>query len=329
MNLYLLVDCNSPALGSLLSIIKNIVNIIWIVGPILAIISLAINVSLLVKDPDDKKLPKKIMNSLLALVFLFLVPTIINAVMSAMGDNNVFSSCWNSYYQADFKAEYIETNPEESLKPIEGSDYEYGTKDTESTDVISTVGDETSCGGLEYCNKYLNSLVNNSKTLDKELKNYGRKVIYSNSKTPKSWNEAFKSIQSGETLRISCNRPSQWSMRDITGEYVDFWSKGTGGFINYKGKIKNYTKQLTFDGSMSVQSAIMNGTIKSGDIIGVKNHTFTIYKVNRKAGSAVVFDGSHTFINKCTGNGSCSPKVDYSASRCSKYKLYQIIRWVK
>ena len=60
----ILLDCNNAALGSILFIIKNIVNLIWIVGPILAIVSLAVNLTLLVKDPEDKKLPKKIKNSL-------------------------------------------------------------------------------------------------------------------------------------------------------------------------------------------------------------------------------------------------------------------------
>jgi len=326
MNLYLLIDCSDAALGNILSIIKNIVNIIWIAGPILAIISLAINLTLMVKDPDDKKVPKKIKNSIIALILLFLVPAIINASMYALGDNNTFSSCWNSTYEADFKSEYEDPDPENNPKPINSDDYEPGNAE-ESNDSI--IVDDTSCGSLEYCNKYLSSLVNNSKTLDKELRNHNRKVIYSNSKTPKSWSEAFTSVQAGNTLRISCNRPSQWSMRDITGDYVDFWSGDTGGFHNYKGKMKNYTKQLTFDGSMSVQSAIMNGTIKPGDIVGVHNHTFTVYKVNTKSGSATVFDGANTFIKKCKDNGSCSPKVDYSVSKCSKYQLYQIIRWVK
>ena len=67
----ILMECNDVVLGGVLSILRNILNFVWILGPILAIISLIINITLLVKDPDDKKVPKKIKNSILALFILF------------------------------------------------------------------------------------------------------------------------------------------------------------------------------------------------------------------------------------------------------------------
>ena len=89
----ILMDCNDIVLGSILVILRNILDIIWIVGPILAIVSLIINITLLMKDPDDKKVPKKIKNSILALVLLFFVPTIVNAAMYMLGENTIISSC--------------------------------------------------------------------------------------------------------------------------------------------------------------------------------------------------------------------------------------------
>ena len=62
----ILMDCNNATLGIILYYFKNILNIIWIVGPLLAIISLTINFIMLVKDPEDKKAPHKIRNSLIA-----------------------------------------------------------------------------------------------------------------------------------------------------------------------------------------------------------------------------------------------------------------------
>ena len=90
----ILMECNNVALSGLLSILKNILNFIWILGPILAIMSLVINITVLVKDPDDKKVPKKIKNSLIALFLLFFVPTIVNAAMYMLDDSTEISSCW-------------------------------------------------------------------------------------------------------------------------------------------------------------------------------------------------------------------------------------------
>ena len=331
MNLYLLVDCSDVALGNLLSIIKNIVNIIWIVGPILAIVSLAINLSLMVKDPDDKKVPKKIKNSLLALVFLFLVPTIISAFMIMMGDSNTFSACWNKEYTFSGNAEFKEIDGEKELKPITGTNYELGDPDVD--DILS--GNyiditDTSCGDLEYCNKFLSVMVNNSKKFSAAIKS-GRPFVDYNWKTAKStWAEAIRDAQNGKKVTTTCVVPAAWGMTEVMGERTVLNSVGYGGFQGYnsKKKITQYTKQYKFDGSMSVKTAIQKGMIQPGDIIGVKAHTFAIYSVDKAKGTAVVFDGGHSFTTTC-GDYDCSPMFTYSAKRNASMPLYQIVRWVK
>ena len=90
----ILMDCNDVVLGNILTILRNILNIVWILGPLLAIVSLVINITKLVKDPDDKKVPKKIKNSILALILLFFVPTIVNAAMYMLDDKTELSACW-------------------------------------------------------------------------------------------------------------------------------------------------------------------------------------------------------------------------------------------
>ena len=90
----MLMDCNNATLGIILYYFKNILNIIWIVGPLLAIISLTINFIMLVKDPEDKKAPKKIKNSLIALVVLFMIPALVNAFMLIANDSFEISACW-------------------------------------------------------------------------------------------------------------------------------------------------------------------------------------------------------------------------------------------
>ena len=108
----ILMECNSAVLGNILYIVKNILKLIWIAGPILAIISLIINFMMLVKDPEDKKVPKKIKNSLIALVVLFMIPTIVNVAMSLANDSTEISACWNrDIEKPNYNATYIDPNP--------------------------------------------------------------------------------------------------------------------------------------------------------------------------------------------------------------------------
>ena len=335
------MNCNDGIIGSFIYIFKNFLNIIWIAGPILSILSLTINVTMLAKDPDEKKTVKKIKNSVIALVILFFIPLLVNVVIN-MVDND-FSDCWKSVEKkANLNPTYMDptgNNEKKSVINNPGS-YENGTKtetpnsNENNNDDNSTDNNETnitSCGNLEYCNKYLTSLYNNSQKLNDAIINNHASVVYSNNNDPKSWEEAINVAKAGKTVKISCNRPSHWSMRDITGRYRDFWSlrEGKGGFENYKAELTQYTKQLKFDGSKSVKKGIQDGTIQPGDIIGTTGHTFTIYTVDRKTGSAVVFDGGHRYTNRCQKERKCRPMFTYSASTNSGMKLYQLIRWIK
>ena len=88
--------CSDPGLESVLAIVKRILSLFQIIGPILALISLSIHLIMLVKNPDDKKGLPKIRNSAIALVLLFFIPTIVNAVFGMLDDSTTLSSCWNS-----------------------------------------------------------------------------------------------------------------------------------------------------------------------------------------------------------------------------------------
>ena len=60
-------SCSDFALVGILSVVKQILQLIQIVGPILLTVSLSINFIKLVNRPDDKKIPAKIRNSIIAL----------------------------------------------------------------------------------------------------------------------------------------------------------------------------------------------------------------------------------------------------------------------
>ena len=86
------MSCPGQVMSGFVYIAKTIVYLIWIMGPIIAIISLSLNLALLMKDPDNKKLPKKVKNSVIALILLFFIPTLVFLTVS-LTDND-FSACW-------------------------------------------------------------------------------------------------------------------------------------------------------------------------------------------------------------------------------------------
>ena len=330
----ILMDCNNAILGNILYIVKNILNLIWIISPILAIISLTYHFTMIIKNPDDKKLPNKIKNSILALLILFMIPTIVNTFMYLLDDEFIIKACWTqNISKPNYNAGYINPNPRDR-KPIftNPDDYESGKQNSNnnsnSSNNTSDTSD-TSCGDLEYCNKFLTSMVNNSKKLNEAIINNNARVTYSYENSPKTWAAAIKTAERGGVVRTTCVIPANLGITDIVGSHKVIYSSGTGGFHNYKGKITQYTKQYKFDGSMSFKTAIQKGIIHPGDIIGVKGHTFAIYSVNQNKGTAVVFDGGHRYTNKCQKSRKCSPMFVYSASSNSSMRLYQIIRWVK
>ena len=329
----ILMDCNDLVLGSVLVILRDILNVIWVAGPLLAIVSLAINITTLVRDPDDKKAPKKIKNSILALAFLFFVPTIVNAAMYMLDDKTVISSCWTGDIQSlSPSTKYIDPNSGRKKNGMydNRSDYEKGEKRQENTGGTSNYTDVpvTACGSLEYCNRFLTTMYNNSNRLSEAIAKYHPPVDYDWPKSAKTWGEAIAKAERGELVTTTCVVPSAWGMTDVVGKRTVLNSVGPGGFHGYKGPITQYTKQYKFDGSMSVKEAIQKGVIQPGDIIGVKAHTFSIYSVNPSDGSAVVFDGGHMFTNKCKSS-RCSPMFTYSSKTNARMRVYQIVKWVK
>ena len=322
------MSCPGQVMSGFVYIAKTIVYLIWIMGPIIAIVSLSYNLALLMKDPDNKKLPKKVINSVIALIFLFFIPTLVFLTVS-LTDND-FTACWKSA-KVRFSLSTTYEDPsgnKNNNKSIYTKQDEYQTGKKNNTGSVSDASVTVSgnCRQLPNCSKYITSLVNNSiKFNDALLQNNGS--VYYEQDTPKSWQQAINIAKSGGTVHISCNRPSHWSMRDITGEYRDFYSWELGGFENYAGPMTKYTRQYKFDGSMSVKNAIKKGVIQTGDIVGTRHHTFSIYSVNTSDGSAVVFDGGHRFTDKCQERRKCSTMFTYDAGTTGSLYLYQLIRW--
>ena len=90
------IACDDSALGPILVIVKNLLDIIQIVVPILLLLMISIQLFKLINNPKEEKGLKKIFNMSIAAVIVFLIPMLINMTMSILGENNKISNCWNN-----------------------------------------------------------------------------------------------------------------------------------------------------------------------------------------------------------------------------------------
>lgn len=91
----LLQTCSDPALAHLLYYVKKFLNMIQLIGPLVAIVGLSIHIIRYISSPDSKKNKGLIKNWAIALFMLFLVPMIINLTMKLLDGSFDLPTCWN------------------------------------------------------------------------------------------------------------------------------------------------------------------------------------------------------------------------------------------
>ena len=129
MFLEVIQECSSADLQIFMQVVKKILSLIHIIAPIVLMISLFINFTKLVKNPDDKKLLPKVRNSAIAAVVIFFIPTIVDAVMAMVSNSNTISACWNETIEYNYKTpSYVEPNNNSDKKNIlqNPDDYQKG-----------------------------------------------------------------------------------------------------------------------------------------------------------------------------------------------------------
>ena len=102
--------CSDAALARGITIIHTVMTWICVIVPILLILSLAISLLSMTIDPNQKDGMKKIYRKVIAAIIIFLIPSILNVVMSflnyaSVGNNQVFtvSSCYKAAIAANKK----------------------------------------------------------------------------------------------------------------------------------------------------------------------------------------------------------------------------------
>ena len=123
--------CNNSILFTFLVIVKTILNLLHVIVPLLLILSLTISLTKLVQDPDEKKAPKNIVNSLLATVIIFFLPTFVNVVIDLVAGESDFGNCWrNASIKSNLSFQYQDIDSGNKQK-IDNGTYEPGNKQTE------------------------------------------------------------------------------------------------------------------------------------------------------------------------------------------------------
>lgn len=88
--------CENTTLLPILIIVKRSILLIQIMVPILLIIMGSVYFFKMIKSPDDKKGLKKVFTMFIAAFVVFVIPVIVDAVISMVGEDSNFSNCWKN-----------------------------------------------------------------------------------------------------------------------------------------------------------------------------------------------------------------------------------------
>ena len=150
--------CNDSTLLGILSVVKRFLILIQFIVPILLIVFASLSFIKLVKNPEEKNGVKKIINQFLAAAIIFFIPTIVNILMSMLGESTKISSCWNN---ASSKIELSSTYKDKvgklrkKILP-DTAKYDKGVpRNLDFTCTSSVVKSQFSCETLKIVEKHL------------------------------------------------------------------------------------------------------------------------------------------------------------------------------
>lgn len=111
--------CTDPALVITLDTFRRIFSLIQLIVPILLIISATVEFTKLVIDPDRKNGMKHVKNLFLAAVIIFVIPVIVDVVLTITPQTFSVSACWNDAKTVaetyrNSKAQYVSIYDDES-----------------------------------------------------------------------------------------------------------------------------------------------------------------------------------------------------------------------
>ena len=281
----LYATCNDIALLNIIKILKSILDIIRIIGPIALMIAIAISLIKLVTMDDiskEKKLQKNIQNSIIATVILFLLPSLVNLTMNIINttSNNKYdlSSCWEYSSKTTLKStgSYIEKKNNKN-KPttvyIKPSDYK--GKPQNNSNGSSGGGANTDLPSTKAARRIF---VGDSRTVQMYIYLFG------------SWNSATTSkLQQGTTD----SHGDIWSAKGGSGLS---WMKSTG-IPNIESNISKDTALIILMGVNDTSNASNYASYINSKVDSWKSKGANVYFV-----SVLPCNGSYTNHNNKINN---------------------------
>lgn len=121
--------CSDFALANILNIIRKIFELVQLIAPILLILMVIIQLAQLTFKPDQKDGLKKLYNKILAAIFIFFMPVIINALLLVMPESFTVATCWNeaktiSEISKETDTKYVTLDDIKPTSIISSKDYE-------------------------------------------------------------------------------------------------------------------------------------------------------------------------------------------------------------
>lgn len=113
--------CNSSSLAETLDLVEKILLLFEIIIPVILFLYITKELIKVSKNPEERKLIKKINAKFIFLLILYLIPAIFMGSMYILKDSNNLSSCWNNNLevpQEEVKEEKVEEEeePEEEVE---------------------------------------------------------------------------------------------------------------------------------------------------------------------------------------------------------------------
>ena len=87
--------CSDPALVPILVVVKNLLNLIQIIVPLLLLVGATWHLIRLMQNPEEKKGLSKVKNSFLAAGIIFFIPMLVDVVLNMAGNGGI-GGCWEN-----------------------------------------------------------------------------------------------------------------------------------------------------------------------------------------------------------------------------------------
>lgn len=278
--------CSDPALIPVLYVVRNLLNLIQIIAPILLLCGATLHLIKMMQNPEEKKGFSKVRNSFLAAAIIFFIPLIVDVVLNMAG-NSGLGQCWQSAKSSGLgkTGTYISTgNDDERKNMFTNSDnYESGVENSSSSfdsDSIIASSSATGVGAQRMINVALGELGNHES--DKSHHKY----------------EAFTGMDDSQP----------WCAAFVT------WVAGAAGYLQ-DGMFPRFVGCTTglrlfkTKTNAEVHYANTGYTPKAGDII------FFSWKADGSANHVgIVLSADENYVYTVEGNTKCEGEA---ASKCN------------